>query len=161
MKFGLALVCVTILGYVGADDKGCPELDCKKEGSNCIAVKDDGSKCGRCSCNGKKESNSSDSKPEGESGSKVSGEDTRNTSTAATVAADASSNKPEAGSKPDDKSQSKPDAASQSNEGSGSGVAASRDRNSCANCPEHCMVTMFKGKCTGCVSVDDVNAECH
>nr|XP_050037057.1 uncharacterized protein LOC126533890 [Dermacentor andersoni] len=158
MRLRLALVCVTVLGYVGAEDKDCPKLDCKKEGNNCTVVRDDGSQCGRCSCRGK-QSSSSDSKPEGESGSEPSGEDTRNSSTAAAVAENTSENKPEAASKTDDKSHSKPDGAAQSSEGAG--VAASSDHSPCDSCPEHCMITMYRGKCTGCVLVDDAERECH
>ncbi|KAH7972426.1 hypothetical protein HPB52_012074 [Rhipicephalus sanguineus] len=159
MRFGLALTFVAILGYARADhSQDCPELDCKKQGPSCVAVKGDDNKCGRCSCNST-ESNNSDTKPKAESGNKPSNEDTKNATTAGTIGDGASADKPVAVSKTEDKSQSKPEAAAQGKEGTDGDASA--DHSACAACPEHCMITMFKGKCTGCVRVDDINAECH
>ncbi|KAH6925559.1 hypothetical protein HPB50_007130 [Hyalomma asiaticum] len=160
MKLVLLLAFIIVLGCAHADDKDCPELDCKKEGPSCVVVKDDGSKCGRCSCNGTAGADT-DSKHKAESGSEPSVEDTKNATTAGTVAEDANSNKTTAVSKTKDKSQSKPEAAAQGKEGATSDAASSSDHSPCKDCPEHCMITMFKGKCTGCVQVDDIDAECH
>ncbi|KAL1425899.1 hypothetical protein MTO96_018735 [Rhipicephalus appendiculatus] len=159
VRFGLVLAFVAILGYARTDDsKDCPKLDCKKQGPSCVVVKDDDSKCGRCSCNGT-ENNSSDSKLKAESGSKPSDEDTKNTTTTGTVAEGATVNKTAADSRTEDESQSKAEAAAQGKKGAAGD--ASGDHSACAACPEHCIVTMFRGKCTGCVRVDDTNAECH
>ncbi|KAL3212509.1 hypothetical protein MRX96_007926 [Rhipicephalus microplus] len=146
------------LSFKADDSKDCPKLDCKKQGANCVVVKDDGSKCGRCSCNGT-ESNNSASKPKAEPGSTPSDKDTNKTTTKGTVTENATVNKTSPDSRTEDKAQSKAEAATEVKEGTAGD--ASGDHSTCLPCPEHCMVTMFRGKCTGCVRVDDTDAECH
>ncbi|XP_077523940.1 uncharacterized protein LOC144135056 [Amblyomma americanum] len=154
MMLGLALVFALILWDVRADDKECPPLECAKQGPNCVAVKDPDDACKHCSCNSTESKNSDpnpEAKPEAANDGQSKDEASKSTE-------DATKPPP----KSEDKTQSKPTSESHGSGGDSSHEDGGTEHSSpCADCPEGCMVTMFRGKCTGCVSIEDPSTECR